>query len=663
MSRCIGAGGHACPKVGRPSRIRIRRWTWAGAVALVTALPSCAGDSATGKPNVLLVCLDAVRADRMGCYGYDRRPTTPHLDELARESIVFEDASAPGCWTKPSVPSFLTGTWPLEHGVYEGSVQEVEGSFSDVLPGEARTQAEAFDARGWATAAFIENDQLAVGSGVEQGFDVYEAGAGDAREIRWRALDWIDAQERGRPFFLYLHLIDAHGPYLVSEESVRRLAPEAPLGPIGGKEWRAVRDAVNGGELKLSAPEKEGLGALYDAAIRSMDDQLALLFRALELRGLWERTVVAVVADHGEEFLERGRLGHGHGLHQTLLRVPWILRVPGKDPGRVSTPVSLVDLAPTLLSAAGVGAQGPMRGVDRMSEPAAPGGIFAEHKDPGRYEQAYREGSWKLVRRFVLRASGEPVGPATRETARLAAGARWKADLELLPDGGLRALELKPTDEPATAPTDLKGPVGRVGAASFEIGGLAVRLDPSATFSGEVPDKSDPKGSLREGTMVRATGTLAGGAFLAKKIKVYPLTEEREFQIRGTVVAVEGSGESGRMRVDEGWIAWDPATEWEVAESGVREKALARERIAELFGEGGRGPEQAGFAVETSLYDLAADPGETRPVADPDRERRLAEALDALSRRLCRERIWGPEDRRLLDAETLQRLKALGYVR
>ncbi|MCI0587041.1 MAG: sulfatase-like hydrolase/transferase [Planctomycetes bacterium] len=597
----------------------------------------------------------------MGCYGYDRRPTTPNLDALARESIVFEDASAPGCWTKPSVPSFLTGTWPLEHGVYEGSVREEEGSFSDVLPEEARTLAETFDGRGWATAAFIENDQLTVGSGVEQGFDAYEVGAGDAREIRWRALDWIDAQERGRPFFLYLHLIDAHGPYLVSEESVRRLAPEAPLGPIGGKEWRAVRDAVNGGEFKLSGPEKEGLAALYDAAIRSMDDQLALLMRALELRGLWERTVVAVVADHGEEFLERGRLGHGHGLHQTLLRVPWILRVPGKDPARVSTPVSLVDLAPTLLSAAGLGAQGPIRGVDRVAEPAAPAGILAEHKDPGRYEQAYREGSWKLVRRFVTREAG--VGPATRETARLAAGARWQADLELLPDGSLRAVELKPSGEPATGPTDLKGPIGRIGAASIEIGGLAVRLDPSATFSGEVSDKASPKASLREGMMVKATGTLADGAFLAKKVKIYPLTEEREFEIRGTVVAVEGSGESGRLRLDDGWIAWDPVTAWEFPDSGVRREALARERIADLFAEGGRGPEQAGFAVETSLYDLAADPEETRPVSDPDRERRLAESLDALSRRLCRERIWGPEDRRLLDAGTIQRLKALGYVR
>ncbi|HKB16675.1 MAG TPA: sulfatase-like hydrolase/transferase [Planctomycetota bacterium] len=662
MPRC--GGGRPCsrPEIGRASRIRISGWTGVAA-ALVFALPGCAGESEPANPNVLLICLDAVRPDRMGCYGYDRRPTTPHLDELARRSIVFEDANAAACWTKPSVPSFLTGTWPLQHGVYEGSVHGQAGSFSDLLPEESRTLAEAFDGRGWATAAFVENDQLGKGSGIEQGFDTYEAGAGDARQIRWRALDWIDAQERGRPFFLYLHLLDAHGPYLVSEEFFRRFAPGAPLGPLGGTEWRAVRDAVNEGKLRLTEPEKEGLGALYDAAIRSMDDQLGLLFRGLERRGLWERTVVALVADHGEEFLERGRLGHGHGLHQTLLRVPWILRVPGREPDRVETPVSLVDLAPTILSAAGLRPRESMRGVDRVAKSEASGAIFAEHKDPDRYEQAYREGSWKLVRRFVLRAPGEPAGPAVPGAARLAAGARWQADLEVLPDGGLRAVELKPSGEPATEPTVLKGPVGRIGAASLEIGGVGVRLDPSATFSGEAPDKSDPRRSLREGMMVKASGALANGAFLAKKVKIYPLTEEREFEVRGTVAVVEASGERGRFRLDEGWIAWDPATAWGFPDSGVAQEALARERIAELFGEGGTGPGKAEFVVETSLYDLAADPGETHPVVDPDREKRLVEALDSFVRRLCRERIWGPEDRRLLDAGTIQRLKALGYVK
>src|SRR5262245_8276724 len=142
--------------------------------ALLAALASCGEASQVhGKRNVVLICMDTVRADHLGVYGY-ARPTTPELDRLAARALVFADASATAGWTKPSVPSFLTGTYPCQHGVYEGSAHGEAGDVTDVLPAECLTLAEAFHENGYATAAFVHNAQLREGSGFEQGFDTYD---------------------------------------------------------------------------------------------------------------------------------------------------------------------------------------------------------------------------------------------------------------------------------------------------------------------------------------------------------------------------------------------------------------------------------------------------------------------------------------------------------
>ena len=124
--------------------------------AVLGALASgCGGEAARSPRGVVLICIDTLRADRLGCYGYSERPTSPHLDALAEEATVFLDVTAPAGWTKPSVPSFLTGLYPLQHGVYEGSARGRAGTVSDVLPDDAVTLAERFHGRGWRTAAFV----------------------------------------------------------------------------------------------------------------------------------------------------------------------------------------------------------------------------------------------------------------------------------------------------------------------------------------------------------------------------------------------------------------------------------------------------------------------------------------------------------------------------
>src|SRR5437867_3877425 len=172
---------------------------------------------AAAQPSVLLVLVDALRPDHLGCYGYGR-PTSPVLDELASRSVLFENARAVSSWTKPSIPSLFTSLYPSQHGVFEGSAGG-DGSApeSDVLPAEAKTLAEALKERGYATAAFVHNAQLRRQFGFDQGFDLYEETSKDAPAMVHRMLDWLrdgrGERRQGGPFFVYLHLLDVHWPY------------------------------------------------------------------------------------------------------------------------------------------------------------------------------------------------------------------------------------------------------------------------------------------------------------------------------------------------------------------------------------------------------------------------------------------------------------------
>ncbi|MFT5151789.1 MAG: choline-sulfatase, partial [Planctomycetota bacterium] len=281
---------------------------------------ACGPRSDAGTPmNVIVICLDTVRADHLGCYGYEKRETTPFMDSLAERSVLFEDASSTAGWTKPSVPSILTGMLPLQHGVYRGSARSENGAVSDVLADEALTLAEVYSERGYQSAAFVRNAQLRRGLGFEQGFDLYRDKAGDAREIRWRTSDWLDERDTQRPFFLYLHYLDAHWPYPVPEEYATRFTSPEQVEFLRSSDWRRLRDAVNDGAEQLSDDQLDALLALYDGALRYIDDELARLWEKLERDGLADDTIICIVADHGEEFMEHGRIGHGNGLYETLL--------------------------------------------------------------------------------------------------------------------------------------------------------------------------------------------------------------------------------------------------------------------------------------------------------------------------------------------------------
>jgi choline-sulfatase len=305
--------------------------------ALFLVLPLAGGCSRGGErnPNLLLVTVDTVRADHLGCYG-DREAVTPWLDRLASDGVRFAAASSTVPLTLPSHATVLSGLLPLHHSLRNNG--------AGALPAGTGTLATLLAGSHYRTGAFVGAFVLDGRFGLKPGFEVYDdeiprdpkAGVSleserPGREVVDRALAWLkngdDRRDRqdDRPFFLWVHLYDAHAPYT---------PPPA---------WAARHP-----------------GRPYDGEISEVDEQVGRLLAELDRQGLSGRTVVAVAADHGESLGEHGELTHGLLLYEPTLHVPLILRAPGRlAPRVVRTPVSLVDLAPTLAGLLGKTFAGP----------------------------------------------------------------------------------------------------------------------------------------------------------------------------------------------------------------------------------------------------------------------------------------------------------------
>jgi arylsulfatase A-like enzyme len=323
------------------------------------ALPAIAQDS----PNVVLVILDTVRADHLTCYGYGR-PTSPNLDRLGRQGVLFETAIAPSSWTLPSHASMLTGTYPHAHHVDLPAKQLASGF--PILP---RTLRRA----GYRTAAFSGNTfYFTRATGLGQGFihfgDFFLStsdalaqvnfvwdldkllistklaenylGRQSAARMNRAALRWIDGSRR--PFFLVLNYMDAHDPY-VPPEPWRHRFSERP-NPSG----RLNFPTMTPGQLRDAVEA-------YDGAIAYEDDQLGRLVGELDRRGLLSNTLLIVTSDHGEAFGGHELLGHANSLYFPLVHVPLLFHWPGHVPAgvRVARPVSTKDIAATVLALAG----------------------------------------------------------------------------------------------------------------------------------------------------------------------------------------------------------------------------------------------------------------------------------------------------------------------
>jgi arylsulfatase A-like enzyme len=298
--------------------------------------------------NVMLVVLDAARAEQFGCYGYGRA-TTPEIDRLAAESVLFERAFTPAVYTLGAMSSLWTSQYPDRH--------HAEVSYADRLPADRLTVAEALGARGVKTAGFVANAMAGSAFGFERGFDEFHEvyrlfpELGSRGEAFRRVLpEWL-AQHQDRPFFAYVHVREPHFPYDPGPPFDTRFGPDAPL----TREQR--RDSswyteVNKGRVRPRPEEVDHLVRLYDGNLAYADREVGELRRALEAAGLLERTVLVVTADHGEQLYEHGYVSHSAQVYEQSVHVPLLLRLPaGKGPRGVRLPalVDLLDLAPTFL--------------------------------------------------------------------------------------------------------------------------------------------------------------------------------------------------------------------------------------------------------------------------------------------------------------------------
>ena len=317
-------------------------------------------------PNVLLVSIDTVRRDHLSCYGYERE-TSPNIDSLADEGVLFQTVVSPSAWTLPVHTTLLTALPPTQHDVI--TVHRRLKSDVVTLPTVLR------DA-GYATAAFVSSTVLNVVFGLWRGFDHYDdythmhAGYTDRCRVSTPALigavkDWLEAwrlRGGGRPFFVFLHLFDVHPKFPQHQRPGTNLyCSPAPFQETYDPDYTGE----NKGQLLIHKREStERMSerdlihnmALYDGGIRFVDHQLEDLFDILRSLGVMDRTIISVVSDHGEEFYEHGRQGHHQSLYDETILVPWVMRFPEKIPaGRVvDAQVRVMDIPPTILSLAGI---------------------------------------------------------------------------------------------------------------------------------------------------------------------------------------------------------------------------------------------------------------------------------------------------------------------
>ena len=304
--------------------------------------------------NVVLVILDAGRAQEFGAYGYPR-PTTPEVDRIASEGVVFEHVFTPAVYTLAAMSSLWTSQYPDRH--------HSEVSFSARLPKDRLTLAQVLSGQGIHTAGFVANAVAGKGFGFDRGFSEFNEvfrTLGSRGDVFRQALPPFLARNRDRRFFAYLHFREPHFPYDPPPPFDTKFGSDGPI-PKAARRDAAFFVDVNQGRRPFSEAEREHLVRLYDGNLAFADQEIGALRRAMEAEGLWDKTVFIVSADHGEELYERGWIGHNVHVYEPSVHVPLIVRFPkaaGLAGRRVAALADLLDVAPTIADIFGARGKG-----------------------------------------------------------------------------------------------------------------------------------------------------------------------------------------------------------------------------------------------------------------------------------------------------------------
>jgi len=358
-------------------------------------------------PDVILLSIDALRADHLHYLGYDRS-TSPTLDALAENLVSFSNAMSASSHTREAVPSLLTGRSPDVFAAdgYRLATESIAGMVHE---------------NGYATAGFHSNPYLSRAYGYDSEFDtfyddlylgnnrllalvqraldkfVFNRGEYHARadEINRRSLSWLDSlSDTDRPFFLWNHYMDVHGPYNPPESHEVYVSESLSNGEAQKLYQKTISDPES-----VTERERELLIDLYDSELRYLDDRIGAFLDELRERDLFEDSLIVVTADHGDAFGERGYFTHPRYPHEELLRVPLLISTPSGDTGTIEQPVSTLDIVPTI---------GAWAGVDTDS---LPGDVLVGPEDGPRtdslrglaFSSAQGEDDHSNVRRFAVR--------------------------------------------------------------------------------------------------------------------------------------------------------------------------------------------------------------------------------------------------------------------
>lgn len=373
----------------------------------------CSGVGSEGEtepeldaPNLILISIDTLRPDHLGCYGYGR-PTSPALDRLCEDSVVFSEAIAQAPSTLHSHASIFTSLIPHHHGSSWGGRTK--------LAEECLTLTEVVQEAGMATAAFTGGGQMDKIFGLDQGFDSYEQpGATYFHEIVDDAARWLEARP-DKPFFLFLHTYETHHPY---EPKARFLEifEDGYDGDLPDEITVDLLREINRKERTLEDGDLEHIVNTYDAEIRSMDEGLGRLIGFLRENSIYDNTMIVFTSDHGEEFGEHGRIGwHSHSLYDELLKVPLVIKFPEQQNAgiRVQPQVSSIDIAPTVLATLGLSTPKDFQGLDLTSlasgaEGESRAAISRIDRKLGKDIDSIRLPGWKLYRGQLFDLEADP---------------------------------------------------------------------------------------------------------------------------------------------------------------------------------------------------------------------------------------------------------------
>lgn len=303
--------------------------------------------------NVILISIDTLRADHLGCYGYQQN-TTPNIDEFSKDSVLFKETIAQAPSTTPSHASIFTSLIPSHHGAFF--------TMKKPIPQDIVTIAEILGENGYKTISFNGGAQVAAEFGFEQGFDLYDSTLPENTETETlrekvdSAIDWIRTNPNEK-FFLFLHTYEVHHPYTPKKEYLdlfeKNYSEDLPMN-ISGE----LLKEINKGKLEISKEDEQHIVNTYDAEIYSMDIAFGTLVDFLKKEDLYDGIIVIFTSDHGEEFREHGMMGwHSHALYDEQLKIPLVVKFANSKYGGtvIGEQVRSIDILPTLLDVLNIG--------------------------------------------------------------------------------------------------------------------------------------------------------------------------------------------------------------------------------------------------------------------------------------------------------------------